>query len=102
MSHIKFTFSTQTEHDGSLGNCVFTFMRNHQATSLTATAPFYLLTSQTGGFLFLHIQHLFCLLLIIAVLMFVRTFLGDGDGQGGLVYCDSWGCKESDTTEPLN
>ena len=27
--------------------------------------------------------------------------LGVGDGQGGLVCCDSWGCKESDTTEPL-
>ena len=25
-----------------------------------------------------------------------------GDGQGGLVCCDSWGCKESDTTEQLN
>ena len=25
--------------------------------------------------------------------------LGDGDGQGGLVCCDSWGRKESDTTE---
>ena len=25
-----------------------------------------------------------------------------GDGQGGLAYCDSWGCKESDTTEQLN
>ena len=24
------------------------------------------------------------------------------DGQGGLVYCDSWGRKESDTTEWLN
>ena len=24
---------------------------------------------------------------------------GDGDGQGGLVCCDSWGLKESDTTE---
>ena len=28
--------------------------------------------------------------------------LRDGDGQGGLVCCDSWGCKESDTTEQLN
>ena len=28
--------------------------------------------------------------------------LGVGDGQGGLVYCDSWGRKESDTTERLN
>ena len=28
--------------------------------------------------------------------------LGVGDGQGGLVCCDSWGRKESDTTEPLN
>ena len=28
--------------------------------------------------------------------------LGVGDGQGGLVYCDSWVCKESDTTERLN
>ena len=26
---------------------------------------------------------------------------GAGDGQGGLAYCDSWGCKESDTTERL-
>ena len=23
-------------------------------------------------------------------------------GQGGLVCCGSWGCKESDTTERLN
>ena len=28
--------------------------------------------------------------------------LGDGDGQGGLACCDSWGHKESDTTELLN
>ena len=28
--------------------------------------------------------------------------LGDGDGQGGLACCYSWGRKESDTTEPLN
>ena len=27
---------------------------------------------------------------------------GDGDGQGGLACCDSWVCKESDTTERLN
>jgi len=27
---------------------------------------------------------------------------GVGDGQGGLAYCDSWGRKESDTTEQLN
>ena len=27
---------------------------------------------------------------------------GLGDGQGGLACCDSWGCKESDTTEQLN
>ena len=27
---------------------------------------------------------------------------GVGDGQGGLACCDSWGCKESDTTELLN
>ena len=26
----------------------------------------------------------------------------DGDGQGGLACCDSWGCKESETTERLN
>ena len=24
------------------------------------------------------------------------------DGQGGLACCDSWSCKESDTTEQLN
>ena len=28
--------------------------------------------------------------------------LGVGDGQGGLACCDSWDCKESDTTEWLN
>ena len=27
---------------------------------------------------------------------------GVGDGQGGLARCDSWGRKESDTTEGLN
>ena len=27
---------------------------------------------------------------------------GDGDGQGGLACCYSWGCKESDTTERLH
>ena len=27
---------------------------------------------------------------------------GVGDGQGGLVCCDSWGHKELDTTERLN
>ena len=27
--------------------------------------------------------------------------LGVGDGQGGLVCCESWGRKESDTTERL-
>ena len=26
----------------------------------------------------------------------------DGDGQGGLACCDSWGRKEQDTTERLN
>ena len=25
--------------------------------------------------------------------------LGVGEGQGGLVCCDLWGCKEPDTTE---
>ena len=28
--------------------------------------------------------------------------LGVGDGQGGLACCNSWGHKESDTTERLN
>ena len=27
---------------------------------------------------------------------------GVGDGQGSLACCSSWGCKEPDTTEPLN
>ena len=27
---------------------------------------------------------------------------GDGEGQEILTCCSSWGCKESDTTEPLN
>ena len=27
---------------------------------------------------------------------------GVGDGQGGVACCNSWGCKESDTTEWLN
>ena len=25
--------------------------------------------------------------------------LSHGDGQGGLACCNSWGCKDSDTTE---
>ena len=31
-----------------------------------------------------------------------KQVLGVGDGQGGLVCCSSWGCKESDMTEQLN
>ena len=27
---------------------------------------------------------------------------GDSEGQGSLVWCSSWGCKESDMTEQLN
>ena len=27
--------------------------------------------------------------------------LGGGEGQGSLVCCHPWGCKESDTTEQL-
>ena len=27
---------------------------------------------------------------------------GDGEGQGSLACCSSWGSKESDTTERLN
>ena len=27
---------------------------------------------------------------------------GNGEGQGGLVYCSPWGLKESDTTKCLN
>ena len=27
---------------------------------------------------------------------------GVGDRQGDPAFCDSWGCKESDTTERLN
>ena len=30
------------------------------------------------------------------------VFQGVGDGQGGLVCCNTWGRKESDTTERLN
>ena len=30
-----------------------------------------------------------------------ESTLGVGDGQGGLACCDSWGRKESDTTERL-
>ena len=31
-----------------------------------------------------------------------RQALGFGDGQGSLTCCSPWGCKEPDTTEPLN
>ena len=27
---------------------------------------------------------------------------GDGEGQGSLVCCSLWGCKDQDTTEQLN
>ena len=27
---------------------------------------------------------------------------GDGEGQGSLVCCSPWGCKQSDTIEQLN
>ena len=34
--------------------------------------------------------------------MSLSELWGDGDEQGGLACCDSWGRKESDTTERLN
>ena len=30
-----------------------------------------------------------------------KQTLGDGEGQGSLVCCSPWGCKESDMTEQL-
>ena len=27
---------------------------------------------------------------------------GDSEGQGNMVCCSSWGCRDSDTTERLN
>ena len=38
----------------------------------------------------------------ITNLMDMSWIMGAGDGQGGLVCCSAWGCKESDTTEWLN
>ena len=31
-----------------------------------------------------------------------KQTLGDSEGQGSLVCCSPWGCKESDMTERLN
>ena len=31
-----------------------------------------------------------------------EEILGDSEGQGSLVCCSPWGCKEVDTTERLN
>ena len=31
-----------------------------------------------------------------------EEILGDSEGQGSLVCCSPWGCKEVDTTEQLN
>ena len=44
-------------------------------------------------FLYLFVQFRF---------FFFKLFIWLCDGQGGLGCCDSWGHKESDTTEPLN
>ena len=40
--------------------------------------------------------------IINSMYMNFEQTLGDGDGQGGLACCDSWGRKESDRTERLN
>ena len=32
----------------------------------------------------------------------LEQILGNTEGQGSLVCCSSWGCKESDMTEQLN
>ena len=31
-----------------------------------------------------------------------KQALGDGEGQGSMLCCSPWGCKELDTTEQLN
>ena len=38
----------------------------------------------------------------ICIHIYMYTHMGVGDGQGGLACCNSWGCKELDTTEQLN
>ena len=40
--------------------------------------------------------------IFLALSMCIDLTPGVGDGQGGLACCDSWGCKESDTTERPN
>ena len=39
---------------------------------------------------------------LLLVLGIKYISLGDGEGQGGLACCSSWGFKESDTTWQLN
>ena len=48
-----------------------------------------------------HIFHSDTIISQIHYLM-ITNLMGIGDGQGGLGCCDSWGRKESDTTERLN
>ena len=42
------------------------------------------------------------ILLLFGILSTILVKDRDGEGQGSLACCLSWGCKESDTTERLN
>ena len=44
----------------------------------------------------------FLLTVSVCYWLLESAILGVGDGQEGLVWCNSWGRKESDTTERLN
>ena len=56
------------------------------------------------------LKHTHSLMLCVGIYVFVCVCihkyegqtLGDGEGQGGMVCCCPWGCKESDMTERLN
>ena len=58
----------------SYANSIFNFLRNDY-TICTATVPFYSLTNSAQGVPISHHQHLFSVLLIVAILMDVRWYL---------------------------
>ena len=70
------------------GNILFLFISN---------IPLYVCMHM---YIYIHV-HIYTYMCVY-IYIYTYTYMYAGDGQGGLACCNSWVCKESDTTERLN
>ena len=71
----------------------FTVVSPHEASFFVAFSHLYYVKLSSSS----NLEVVFCCCCLVFLLLLFD--FGRLDGQGGLPCCDSWGCKESNTTE---